>query len=67
MYVNAHISMEWKNEVLQTKGTKKVNISCVLCLGPYVISFSSRVMKDKPLTLRCHWLKHLVVLESFFS
>lgn len=54
MYVNAHISMEWKNEVLQTKGTKKVNISCVLCLGPYVISFSSRVMKDKPLTLRCH-------------
>ena len=50
----SHISMEWKNEVMETKGTKKVNISCVLCLGPYVISFSSRVMKDKPLTLRCH-------------
>lgn len=30
--------MEWKNEVLETKGTKKkVNISCVLCLGPYNI------------------------------
>ena len=33
MYVNAHISMEWKNEVLQTKGTKKLIFPVYYALG----------------------------------
>lgn len=46
--------MEWKNEVLETKGTKKKLIFPVYYALGHIISLSSRVMKDKPLTLRCH-------------